>query len=282
MMSFSVLMSVYDGEEPEYLKQALESISCQSLMPSEIVLVEDGPLKSTLVDVISNFRPRLPIVSLMLPQNVGLAAALNEGLSLCLEKIIFRADSDDINMPDRFKVQMAFLNDNPDIDVLGGQVDSFDSFSENIILGRRVPLAQTDIIKFARFFSPMNHPSVAFRKNAVESVGGYPNIRTNQDQALWALLLNNGFKFNNLDLVLVSMRVDSKFMERRLKNRFKNELQMLRFQRKIGFIDRKTFFLMSILRWSSRLLPKIAFNFLYKIVRSSLNFLNTSRLKIES
>ena len=276
-MKFSVLMSVYDGEKPEHLEQALDSIYTQSIRPSQFVLVEDGTLNPLLRAVIDGFRERLPIVSLRLIQNVGLAEALNRGLNLCSEEIIFRADSDDVNMHNRFRAQMDFMSSHNDITVLGGQVDCFNSISEKIILGRKVPLEHKDIARFAKFFSPMNHPAVALRKSAILSVGGYPNIRTNQDQALWALLLSKGFKFHNLDMVLVSMRVDNQFMERRMNNRFKNELQMLRFQLKIGFIDRKIFVLMLILRWSSRLLPKQMFHSLYKKTRTTLNWVNTSK-----
>lgn len=270
-MKFSVLMGVYDGEKPTYLAQALQSIVNQTLQPSQVVLVEDGPINKNLLEIIDSFRNNLPITSLSLPNNMGLASALNHGLDMCTEEIIFRADSDDINQPDRFKVQIDFFKNNPGVDVLGGQIDSFNKSPELVISSRKVPLIEKDIKKFAKFFSPMNHPSVAFKKSAVMSVGGYPNIRTNQDQALWALLLTRGYKLHNLDKVLVLMRVNSQFMDRRLKNRFKNELIMLRFQFDIGFIGKRIFILMSFLRLSSRLLPRRMFNLLYKVLRFFLN-----------
>jgi glycosyltransferase involved in cell wall biosynthesis len=270
-VAFSVLMSVYNGEEPDCLAQALESIASQTLQASQVVLVEDGPLSKDLTNVIESFRDYLPIFSLRLPHNVGLGSALNHGLDACTEELIFRADSDDINLSHRFQVQMEFLKGNPEIDVLGGQINCFDVSPESIISSRKVPLEERDIRKFAKFFSPVNHPSVAFRKTAVKSVGGYPNIRTNQDQALWALLLTRGFKLHNLDNVLVLMRLNSKLMDRRFKNRFKNELVMLRFQFDIGFIGIKTLIFMAFLRWSSRLLPKKVFVILYKTVRILLN-----------
>ena len=278
-MAFSVLMSVYNGEEPDYLEQALKSIASQTLQASQVVLVEDGPLNKDLKRVIESFRDYLPIFSLSLPHNVGLASALNHGLGVCTEELIFRADSDDVNLSHRFQTQMEFFKRNPEIDVLGGQINSFDVSPDSIISSRKVPFEERDIRKFAKFFSPMNHPSVAFKKTVVKSVGGYPNIRTNQDQALWALLLTRGFKLHNLDNVLVSMRVDSRFMDRRLKNRFKNELAMLRFQFDIGFIGIRIFILMSFLRWSSRLLPKKVFEIVYKAVRIVLNTFSSKRTK---
>jgi amylovoran biosynthesis glycosyltransferase AmsE len=123
----------------------------------------------------------------------------------------------------------------------------------------------------------MNHPTVVFKKSIIKAVEGYPNFRTNQDQALWALLLNRGYRLHNLDDVLVLMRVDKKFMERRLKNRFINEHKMLKFQKKIGFIDQKIFLLMIILRWLTRLFPKKLFNLMYRVVRIFLNWHNTHK-----
>jgi glycosyltransferase involved in cell wall biosynthesis len=105
---FSVLMSVYNNEEPSYFEKALESCLNQTLLPDEIVLIKDGPLKKGLEDVIGKMCSRFPNKLKVIPlkDNVGLGEALRLGLKACSHGIIARVDSDDINMPDRFRIQL--------------------------------------------------------------------------------------------------------------------------------------------------------------------------------
>ena len=125
-MDFSVLMSVYDKEEPRYLKESLESIFCQTLQPTELILVEDGPLSKQLIEVISSFKKKLNIISVSLNKNRGLAVALNEGLKKCSFDLVIRMDSDDICFEDRFEKQIKFMSENKNISVSSGQVEEWD------------------------------------------------------------------------------------------------------------------------------------------------------------
>ena len=59
-MAFSVLMSVYKKERPEYLREAVESVFAQSLVPDEVVLMEDGPLTEELYQMIATLEKRYP------------------------------------------------------------------------------------------------------------------------------------------------------------------------------------------------------------------------------
>ena len=120
-MLFSVLLSLYHKESPLFLRQSLTSIFTQTLLPIEVVLVEDGPLTDELYVIIeeSTIRhPELKVVSL--PSNQGLGKALNEGLKHCSYDLVARMDTDDIAKPDRFEKQMAVFLEHPEIDVVGG------------------------------------------------------------------------------------------------------------------------------------------------------------------
>ena len=104
---YSVLLSIYYKEKPQYLKEALNSVFKQTVQSQEIVLVKDGPLTDELDEIINNYvsqYPNLKVISL--PQNQGLGKALNEGLKHCRYDIVARMDTDDISKPDRFEKQI--------------------------------------------------------------------------------------------------------------------------------------------------------------------------------
>ena len=167
-MAFSVLISVYQREKPQYLEQALESLLEQTLLPTEVVIVEDGPLTDGLYAVIEAFKTRFAAtVSVVLPRNVGLGLALNHGLKECHYPIVARMDSDDICKPRRFEKQLEILRTHKEIDVVGSWIDEFLGTKENIISTRKVPETHQEILHFARYRNPMNHPTVMFCKRVV-------------------------------------------------------------------------------------------------------------------
>src|SRR5690554_5001347 len=115
-MSFTVLMSVYAKEQPDYFNQAFLSIwDQQTLKPDQIVLVKDGPLTAELDAEIQRWQEKLgKVLSVVeLPENVGLGAALNEGLKACKYELVARMDTDDISLPARFEEQVAFMQTHP-------------------------------------------------------------------------------------------------------------------------------------------------------------------------
>ena len=100
---YSVLMSVYHKEKPEYLRQAIESIQSQTLPTDDFVLVCDGPLNPELDAVIVTKQQEMgdSLNVVRLAKNGGLGNALNEGIKHCKNELVARMDSDDIAYPDR-------------------------------------------------------------------------------------------------------------------------------------------------------------------------------------
>ena len=148
-MSLSVLMSVYYKEKPEYLQQALKSIwDNQTLKPDEIILVEDGKLTVELYEIIEQWGEKLNgrLKRIPLPENQGLAKALNTGIKYCSGEYIARMDSDDISASERFEKQTRFLKNNPDIDILGSFSYDIDN-NNKIIKERKVPQEHNQIEK---------------------------------------------------------------------------------------------------------------------------------------
>jgi len=112
-MNFSVLLSLYVKEKPQFLRECLESLKNQTLPATEIVMVYDGAITTELEEVVTQFITILPIKIIRLPQNVGLGKALNEGLKHCSYNWVFRMDSDDICLPNRFEKQVIFITQHP-------------------------------------------------------------------------------------------------------------------------------------------------------------------------
>lgn len=206
-LTVSVLMAVYAGEKPRYLREALQSIAEQSLQPDEVVVVKDGPLTSDLERVLNSgvLGSRLKVVALA--SNNGLASALNHGLSHCTGDIIVRLDSDDIAVRTRIELQARRFMDDPRTDILGGFAVEIDANGDHGILWRR-PLSD-DAIKRSLWTNPIIHPSVAFRRSPIESLGGYDIGRSRaEDHDLWVRAAAANMHFANLDAVLIFYRVD--------------------------------------------------------------------------
>ncbi len=174
-MNFSVLISVYYKEKPEYLEDAINSIFNQTLLPKEVILVEDGKLTDELYAVINILKEKYhEIKTVRLKENQGLGSALNEGLKYCSYDIVARMDSDDISMPNRFRLQIDFLENHPDIDIISGWIDEFYGNKENIISTRKIPEEHNDIVKFGKSRNPINHPATMFRKSIICNIFKLP------------------------------------------------------------------------------------------------------------
>ena len=215
---FSVLMSVYHKENPNYFKEALDSILIsQTLKPNEFVLVVDGPVNDNLNKVIDEYQKKYEKILRIyrLEKNVGLGNALNYGLSKCTYSLVARADSDDINVPERFQFQIKkFKNDNS-IDVLGTCIDEFDDDYNSPINFKQMPLKQADIYRMAKMRNPINHMSVMFKKKAIIDAGEYQHLPYLEDYYLWVRVLANNGKLENLDKHLVHVRVGNGMLYRR-------------------------------------------------------------------
>ena len=267
--SFSVLISVYFNDNPNFLFQSLSSVLSQTLMPSQIVLVKDGCLTTELDIIIENFVTVndniFDIVSLQ--ENVGLAKALNEGLKKCKNDIVFRMDSDDICYSNRFEVQLLFLHQNPNISVLGCSVNEFNDIPGDLQRFRKLPEKSEELIKFAKYRSPLNHPSVAFRKNAILDVGCYKHMPLLEDYYLWILLIKKGYYLYNLQEPLLHFRVGNDMVGRRHGFSYlKKEHHFLKSILKIGFISYSQYLISVVVKFPLRLLPKKWLRIFYKKV----------------
>tara|TARA_X000000950_G_scaffold288821_1_gene407639 strand:- start:1728 stop:2549 length:822 start_codon:yes stop_codon:yes gene_type:complete len=265
---FSVLLSVYNNESSENLISSLESVLVnQSVLPDQVVLVVDGYICEELDNIIEEFKTsfeNLHIIRLKL--NKGLANALNEGLKYCDHELVFRMDTDDISLPNRFETQLEFMTLNDDIAVCGSYVLEFDENEDDIISTRKVPLSHEEIIKFCKYRNPMSHPSVCFRKSAVLDSGSYPLLYP-EDYLLWIKMIMAGFRFANIPSFLLKMRTNNAFIERRGFEFLLGELKIYFFLYKIGWISIIHLVRVTLQRAFLRLAPSFIKIWLYRNMR---------------
>lgn len=215
-MNYSVLLTVYRSDNPEYFRMSLESMLNQTAPSNDIVVVKDGPVPAEIENVIQKLKGENPeIHPLQLEKNLGLGLALNEGLKVCQNELIARMDSDDISLPTRCEKQLAMFESDPKLDIVGCPVKEFVGTPDNIIGKRDVPLENGAIHKYNRRRDPFNHPTVMYRKSKVMKYGPYGNYRKNQDTDLWIKLLSNGCKAANCPEYLLLFRFDESTYRKR-------------------------------------------------------------------
>ena len=148
--NYSVLMSVYYKEQPDYLRQAMESVRGQTVPTNDFVLVCDGPLTDGLEAVIREEQEKCgPILHVVrLEENGGLGNALEKGLKLCRNELVARMDSDDISRPDRCEKQLELFGRYPDVSLSSGAVSEFITDPKHPTGKRTLPVTDEEIRAF--------------------------------------------------------------------------------------------------------------------------------------
>ena len=257
-MKISAVASVYFKESADNLDSALISVINQSYSPDEIIVVLDGPIGEDLKNILAKYDDY--IITLQLKDNVGLGRALDYGIEHAKGDWIFRWDTDDINLKDRFEKQMKYIQDN-EVDVLGGFIEEF-GFSNGI---RKVALTNNEIYRGLNWRSQFNHPSVAFKKTVWEAVGGYSNIFP-EDYYLWLKFREHGFLMGNIPEVLVLMRTSNDFYSRRrgMKYIFK-EFMMLRRAVSLKILSPKYAIVQICIKFVFRSMPVFLVSNIYRL-----------------
>ena len=267
MNKISVLISVYKSETPECLDLSLKSVlEDQTLLPYEIVLIEDGPLGDDLLTVIEKwqklFQGRFIIVRN--EENIGLTKSLNKGISYATGDLIARMDSDDISHPERFAKQVKYLQEHLDIMVVGGSLQEFRAPMELMDI-RKYPLTHEEIVNKIHRACPLAHPSVMMRSEVFSAGIRYDErYRTSQDIALWFTLLKRGYRLANIEDVVLYFRHNDNIYQRRGRNKAVNEFKiyMSGIRALYGIFSWRYVF--PICRFVSRILPPSLIEYIYK------------------
>ena len=271
MPPFSVLLSTYNGDNPSQLEQSLDSIIHQSIVPNEIVVVEDGLLPQSLEQVLVTFElkvknlvPNCVFQVVKNDRNRGLGHALNDGLKYCSYELVARMDSDDIAKPNRFAKQLKVIEEQPEIQLVGSWVDEFSSDINHISTIRTVPEKPGDIYEYAKKRNPINHPTVMFRKQAVLDAGGYDTTSFSEDYFLWIRMLMNGCKFYNIQESLLFFRYSPETFKRRGGWKYACDEAKVQYRiYKMGFINCLELARNVGIRFTTRILPNKVRKMLY-------------------
>lgn len=214
---FSVLMSLYIKEKAEYFDECMQSILSQTVLPTEVVIVFDGPISDELRRTVEKYRGEKPgwIKTVENRENKGLGLALADGVSACTYELIARMDTDDIARADRFEKQLDMFMNDSQLDICGSHIIEFDGNIDNVLAKRRVPLKHEDIAEYQKQRSAFNHMTVMYKKSAVLKAGNYEHCPLMEDDMLWIRMLIAGAKCANVDDYLVYARTGYAMIERR-------------------------------------------------------------------
>lgn len=268
-MNYSVLMSVYHKEKPEFLRQSMESILAQTVATDDFVLVCDGPLTKELDNVIASFQQRMGEILhvVRLEKNGGLGNALNEGINHCKNELVARMDSDDIAYSDRCEKQIAVFNTHPKVSICSGVVEEFITTPDVIDIKRVPPETNAEIVEFAKKRNPFNHPCVMYKKSAVEAVGSYQDFYLLEDYYLWLRMLMAGYQGYNIQEPLLHMRAGSDMYLRRAGWKYaKTQAKLFKYMKDSGFIGNCQYIKSCAIRSGSALAPNWLRKFMFKRV----------------
>jgi glycosyltransferase involved in cell wall biosynthesis len=222
------LISVYRGDDPELLDRALASIGRQDYAggPLRIYLCVDGPVRLEIESVVERHKARIHRV-VRNEVNIGLARSLNRLLdSLGDEAFVFRMDSDDFSHANRITAQLATMHTRPDVDILGSSINEVDR-SGTVLNTIHYPESRREIRNYITRRNPLAHPTVCFRRRAIDRFAHYPEVSVNQDWALWFDCLRLGLVISNMNAVLVDMTASEDFFRRRGPRRAWEEFRIL-------------------------------------------------------
>ncbi|MTC74106.1 glycosyltransferase [Providencia sp. wls1919] len=209
-------MSVYRSDNPIFLRKAIESILNQTIR-NDLYLFRDGEVSHDLQNVINEYVSNGKIKYYYKPKNSGLASSLNFLIDIIIEKnyhYIARMDSDDISLPERLFLQKSFLDNNPNIDILGTGCEEFGT--NYALIEKKLPSEHKELVNFSITRCPFIHPSVMFRRKVFEDGNRYPTHTCfTEDMAFWLELLYKNYKFHNLPDILLKYRLEQNTMSRR-------------------------------------------------------------------
>lgn len=209
----SVIMGIYNCEYT--IEEAIKSILNQTYNNWELIMCDDCSTDNTY-GIADQYRSLYPdkIILLKNQYNSGLSMSLNHCLKHASGELIARMDGDDISLPDRFKIQVRFLNDYTNFEVVGCSMIRFDDKGDYGFV-RSIPFPDKYILRKA---VPFCHATILARKVIYDKLNGYTVSRRTirgQDVDLWFRFFYEGFKGANLEEALYKVREDSSAFKRR-------------------------------------------------------------------
>ncbi|QIM15853.1 glycosyltransferase [Leucobacter insecticola] len=254
---FSLLLPVYAGDDPGFLRLAYESsVQQQTLRPAEAVIVQDGEVPEALAAELRRIVKESPIPCRMveLPENRGLCEALNAGLEAVTFPVVARMDADDVSTPDRFARQWALIDQG--YDLVGSGMFEFERDPGIQSATRVPPVGFARIRAHARTHNPFNHPTMMYRVAALDRVGRYQPFGRMEDYWLGIRLIADGARVENIADPLLGYRVGAgAFARRGGWSEARTEWRLQRELLRMGFVTRSQYLRNVAMKGAYRLLP---------------------------
>lgn len=161
----SVVMPVHNGEK--FVQDAINSVLGQTFRDFEYIIVDDASTDSTpqILEAAAKRDARIRVIRLK--TNAGIVGALNAGLDEVTGQYVARMDADDICLPERFEVQVAFLDQRPDVVLVGGSIEYIDA-EGNLLRSTRRARDPWSVRWLLRFMPPIAHPTFMFRSRLAD------------------------------------------------------------------------------------------------------------------
>lgn len=263
----SVVLAVYIKDNLVFLKESIQSLLDQTFQASEIIIVVDGIINEDVTIYLDYLAINDDLFNVIkLPENKGLANALNIGVKAAKYNLIARMDADDICFPDRFEKQVKYIN-KESLDIVGGQIIEFGKDINDVISERNVPLLHNDIVSFLKFRSPFSHPTILFTKNVFNSVNGYSVTIFPEDYDFFVRAFLGGFKFGNIEDNVLWFRLGANYSDA-IKRRWGlkyaiNEFKLYVHFLILGFYNFKDFLKAVLFKIPLRVTPFFIYKYLY-------------------
>ena len=221
----SVVLPVYNAAK--YLAQCMDSLLAQTFTDFEILAFDDGSTDGS-IEILKEFATHDSRVNFLLKDHCGYTPHLNEGIQIARGEFIARMDSDDICFPERFERQVEFLNQHPNVVVVGSSVELMDEYGDSFarMIG---PSSHSEID--ARHLNggggTVPHPSVMMRRAAVLKVGSYQaRFEPAEDLDLWLRLAEIG-ELTNLKEPLLRYRIHAGMVSQSKAAQQQNQVKLI-------------------------------------------------------
>lgn len=265
------IMSVYKNDRKVWVREAILSILNSDVLPGEFVVYCDGAVDSSVDAMLKAFcRDYSEIFSLYgSDSNRGRAYSRQFMIEKAKGKYILLMDADDISVPNRLKIQYDHALRNPELDLIGGYITEFsDGFEDRL---RKVPLLDVDVKKMMKYAQPINHVTLLAKRDCILGVGGYLEAGNCEDFYLIARCVVSGAIIENIPEVLVRVRVDENFVNRRRGWRIAlDELRVIKFMWMSKYINVIEYMIFGAYRIIIRSLPSWIVLKLYAASRTSV------------
>jgi Glycosyl transferase family 2 len=201
--TISVVMSVFNGEC--FLREAMDSILAQSFRDFEFIVINDGSSDSS-GSILDWYQTQDARVRVYHQENCGLVESLNRGCVLARGRYIARMDADDVTVRSRLQWQFDFMEEHPEVGVLGGAVEIINVNGKSIATHYCLKTDHAIRKALLRGDNPLWHPAVFLRKAVIEAAGGYRKGALDaEDYDLW-LRVAERCEFANLDKIVLKYR----------------------------------------------------------------------------